>query len=437
MSSKMNEQIRRTFHNYLSLHIVLLAMSSVFAFTRLYKTADPNLIERISFRIDDPSYVRPGFNQTAIIGEHYFGDFQLYMAWASSDNPYSEIFAPNFLPLGYLLLKPLTILPTNYAFMIFCAFSLAILFSAVKSVISFTAPYLGLLEVLNVFLLLFVFTTATIVDFDRGNAHTLVLGLVIGGVSCRLWRNTALGVTLILAAASFKPYLFLVLILFCEKGDFKELLQKIVLYSFFTVVLYQILENNVLEAIRSNLNAIARYGNEEGMGYIFGSGSLVGAFYRYLEIAVGSQSAQDFMFANVFSIQVISALLALLGVLVWFQFSLPFSFRLFGLLSLTSVAQAGSASYQWGWVGLVLLLDLTMYEKSHVSGNFRRLFRYLLVTIVISALVPVWTWASLPSGTRWQNPQFFVLSPLVTLLNLILLLNISGTTTAFRLRRLK
>ncbi len=422
MRLKIDEHPIRALHKYLSTHIVLLAASTGFAFTRLYNPNTTNLIERISWRIDDPSWVTPDFLQTTVIGQHYFGDFQLYMAWAASDNPYSISYAPTYLPFGHLLLKPLTLLPTNLAFMFFWAISLMTLFFAVKSIVSFTAPHLNAYEILNVFLFLFVFTTSTIVDFDRGNLHTFILGLMIGGVSCYLRKNISLGVMLILVASSFKPYLFILLVLFLEKENYKEALRKCAVYVFSSLVLYSLFQESASQALRSTFKALSRYGNEEGIPYILQSGSFVGSISRNIEFLWGRQSAESFLYANIFFIQAVSALLVLLGVLVWLQFSLPLAYRLFGLLSISSVAQAGSAAYQWGWLALVILLDLTFREEKRVAATFQKIVRIVIAFSVICALIPVWTWIDTPAGGEMQHPQFLVLAPLITLLNLVFFL---------------
>jgi hypothetical protein len=83
-----------------------------------------------------------------------------------------------------------------------------------------------------------------------------------------------------------------------------------------------------------------------------------------------------------------------------------------GALSIITLAQPGSAAYNWGWVGVVVIVFLFEKLKREPRDTADWSFWYLQIVAGL-ALVP--TWVSLPSlsGDTRQTMSYLILSPIV------------------------
>jgi hypothetical protein len=83
-----------------------------------------------------------------------------------------------------------------------------------------------------------------------------------------------------------------------------------------------------------------------------------------------------------------------------------------GALSIISVAQPGSTGYNWGWVGVVVIVYLVdlMKKAQADSGGYSPWFLQILAGL---ALVPSWIYFPSPSGDLRQNGHNMILSPIV------------------------
>jgi hypothetical protein len=158
--------------------------------------------------------------------------------------------------------------------------------------------------------------------------------------------------------------------------------------------------------------ANAKFTSEFSIPFISNSGSLVGSAHRISEFAFGLEFSNKLLLEVLWFVPVVSLLLVVLGMLIWYRSHLPIWVRLMGALSIISVAQPGSAGYNWGWVGVVVIVFLFEKLKREPRDTADWSFWYLQIVAGL-ALVP--TWVSLPSlsGDTRQTMSYLILSPIV------------------------
>ncbi len=185
------------------------------AWTRLYYSTGPSLIERISFTAKDPSWLPPGITGTPIIGDHYFGDLQLFLAWSKISNPYALELSAQYLPLAKFILSPVASMQQNIGFSFYVLVSLGLLYWAwhkiVRAKIWELGPQKG--NSFNLFAFALIFTLPLLVDLDRGNLYSIsIASLILCLVYFQEDKHFVSFIYLALATV-FKPYFLIPIII--------------------------------------------------------------------------------------------------------------------------------------------------------------------------------------------------------------------------------
>jgi hypothetical protein len=174
----------------------------------------------------------------------------------------------------------------------------------------------------------------------------------------------------------------------------------------------QAFSGNFLEGFRSMWEANARYTSEFSIPFISNAGSLVGSAHRISEFAFGLEFSNKLLLEVLWVVPVVSLLLVVLGMLIWYRSHIPIWVRLMGALSIISVAQPGSAGYNWGWVGVVVIVFLLENLKRETPDTAYWSQWYLQIVAGL-ALVPTWVYLPSLSGDIRQNMSYLILSPIV------------------------
>lgn len=397
-----------------------LTLSAALAWATFYLPGGSDLLYRVSFRPDDPSWVPPDYVANPIMGVHYFGDFELYRAWAQQANPYDLELSAAYLPVAHLIWSPIAALPERVGLALYLVASTLVL-GAGFAAISRGGWRESKSNFITLFLLFGILTVPTLVDFDRGNLQTLVLGATAIFVGKGLQQRALPALPWLLAAAAFKPYLLIMSIAFVDRRSWRATMSIVFGYLAANLALLAWINGGAVIGVMRWYEAFSKYGTSEGIPYMMHSGSLVGAISRWLEFGYGSEFAYDFLERHLLLLQIISLGMLVLGLAVWFQKTLPTWARLLGLFSIVTVAQAGSAQYQWVWVGFVMIAFL--YEAGDGVGHTIRLDNrfWVLQTLAVLALIPMWYAPVFPSGASRGMPAFLVLTPLVVIVLIYLL----------------
>jgi hypothetical protein len=252
-----------------------------------------------------------------------------------------------------------------------------------------------------------------LVDLDRGNVQSVALAGTIFFFAYGLRGKWVVAILWLLFAASLKPYLLIFSIAFLSKRSFRAHALMGLSFCLVNVLLMQAFSGNFVEGFRSMWEANARYTSSEfSLPFISNAGSLVGSAHRISEFAFGLEFSNKILFEALWVVPIISFFLVVLGMLIWFRSRLPIWVRLMGALSIITLAQPGSAAYNWGWVGVVVIVFLLDQLKKGSLDTANWSFWYFQVVAGL-ALIPTWVSLPSPSGDMRQNMSYLILSPIV------------------------
>lgn len=385
-----------------------------------YFVDGPDLVQRLSFQTNDPSWVPDTFNQLPIIGEHYFGDLQLLIAWGENQDPYSVLIPAQHLPVAQGLLRVLSLLPMNLVFVGYLTSSLLMLWYAAKNLVSVASNNTRRLDFLD-FGLFILLTVPVLVDLDRGNVNSICISCTVIYLSMIQSGKPVKGLLFLLIGCSFKPYL--ALFLFCSPMRFvsRRWISVLTAFAMLNVIGFKLFAGAFWNGFIDWLNAFIRYGSSDGASYMMISGSLTGSLSRWIELLIGHSDTVNYLQSNIAIVRYVSGIAVLIGFLLWYKATLPWWIRTGAILSIITVAQPGSAQYQWTWVGFVLLASLyTDPSKSSHPLARSPSARKILYVVFLLAAMPTWIEYSVDQVDRFF-PQYLFLSPLIILLGIVLL----------------
>jgi hypothetical protein len=411
MSTVGTEKVDR----FLTIHLGLLALSAAVFWTAHYFIAPAvDLVERVSWRASDEPWVATGSAVIEpLVGVHYFGDLLTFRSYGLVWNPYYESLAlpAQHLPSGQLFAMLLATIPIQILLIFYLVFSVVILFIAIRTLAN-SILKISLWKYAQLFLIFSLLSIPMIVDFDRGNVQSVALAGTIFFFAYGLRGKWLVAILWLLFAASFKPYLLIFSLAFLSKRNIRAHALMGLAFCSLNVLLMEAFSRNFLEGFSSMWEANAKFTSEFSIPFISNSGSLVGSAHRISEFAFGLEFSNKLLLEVLWVVPVISLLLVALGMLIWYRSHLPIWVRLMGALSIISVAQPGSAGYNWGWVGVVVIVFL-LEKLKEVSLEARDWSPWYLQIVAALALVP--TWVSLPSlsGDIRQNMSYLILSPIV------------------------
>lgn len=365
-------------------------------------------IDRISFRAVDPPWLPDGLTSQPRLGLHHFGDLELLLGWAQTQNPYRPTLAvpATYFPVADAFLGLFAQLPTALETLLYLSVSVSLAIFACRR----AAPTLFKSDhrIFSTLTVLLVFATApTIVDLDRGNVHTICISLLVLFFTSR----TPSGIIFLLIAASLKPYYLIFLALYAFKGDgLRRSSVFALLWLSANIFLMRMQTGSWIRGWEYWLDANRRFGDIRGSGFFFNSGSLAGTILRWIELTAGWDRASQWLETNFFWVEFVSfASLAYLGTLAYgFRQQPPFQFA--SCAAIITISQNGSAIYQWGWVGFFVLMCLESYGAA--SG---RRIRPIAPVVLFSAGVLIPWWIKVPTVGR-QQPQFLLLAPITLLI---------------------
>ena len=411
MSTVGTEKVDR----FLTIHLGLLALSAAVFWTAHYFIAPAvDLVERVSWKASDEPWVATGSAVIEpLVGVHYFGDLLTFRSYGLVWNPYYESLAlpAQHLPSGQLFAMVLAAIPIEILLIFYLVFSVAILYVAIRTLAN-SILKISLWKYTQLFLVFSVLSIPMIVDFDRGNVQSVALAGTIFFFAYGLRGKWLVAILWLLFAASFKPYLVIFSLAFLSKRNIRVHALMGLAFCSLNVLLMEAFSRSFLEGFSSMWEANAKFTSEFSIPFISNSGSLVGSAHRISEFAFGLEFSNKLLLEVLWVVPVISLLLVVLGMLIWYRSHLPIWVRLMGALSIISVAQPGSAGYNWGWVGVVVIVFLVEKLKREPVATADWSPWYLQIVAGL-ALVP--TWVSLPSLSEdiRQNMSYLILSPIV------------------------
>lgn len=407
-----------------SIHLSLLTISAGVAWLFQYFPGGKPLVERLSFKAEDPSWVAPGYTGKPLIGVHHFGDFEYPMSMGLQLNPWNQDMPAPWLPTIQPVFTFLATLDYGIAFGIYFIASLGAIFAGSWAVARLFGK-VNFWNFIRVSLIFLFLTGPTLMDFDRGNWHSLMIGLAAYFLAKTIKGESTWNVLFILFCASLKPYYILFLVAYIGTQFNKKILVfSISAFLFVNLTMWHFMTGSALEGVKLFLIDMNFYTGSTseaanfGLEQIMHSGSLAGAATRIVEFFAGSEAAFVWLQGNIQFLQA-GSLAYILAALYFIGFTkAPVWQKYFSLFSIVSLGNLGSMGYTWGWVGIVAIALYFGYSENLSSGNKQiSILKQILLQLVIAlTLIPSWVHTpGAPSGVFRSLPQFLILAFLILL----------------------
>lgn len=401
---------------YLKLQILFTSLSFVSVWIAQYFLGTPlNLIEKLSFKVVDPPWLPSNIQPIPILGNHFFGDWQLDTTWAiDGNNPYiSEVMPSRTPPLGLFFTSFFGLAGIRIGWIIFAVASLALafkLFHVCTTSISGVYKY-------TLFVFVFLLNSSVIVSLDRGSSHILAFAAV--GLSVYYFRNNHFyyGTAFYVIATAFKPQ-FIVMLLFLIglQKVYKILLLLIfpfVLNLFFMILFYQPFEESFLGYLKGSSLLTTGGGNENAAGIIADSVSIVGFFSRWIEARNGIGGSLSWIQNNGLLFGVISILWLVILILTITFRTVSWNVRVVLILSTASLILPSSGVYTLGWTFVAVFLIILGKETSNPKFQKFRMGTddIFLAVILISTVTPTFFTDFMISGLSRRLPMSIMYFP--------------------------
>jgi len=364
-----------------------------------------NLIQSISYQPADQPWLPPSVGGSAIVGNHYFGDFQLPYFFIKDANPYlpNNLFN-NILPLGQLTFEFFRIFTLKAATCLFLIISIAIYAMAIFRLLSISKN-LSITDRTIISLMIVGFNAPVISAIDRGAPVLIVCGIVammIPGIiknsfsKSEIWRYSFF----LSWAMSAKIYLIpFVLLLFWITN------RKIVYYStslfLFLNLICSFLFGGVAPVARQLYSSLHAFSGVNNVALLQNSISFTGGLEQIIQRFFHHQNLILFIAKIGFFPG-----LVLMGVLYFSAYRsyvdkhyvLIIGFSMFQYISPVSYA------YTAVWAGAALAMLIAFYTQEEINLYDRASLP--LVIGVMSQMIPT----LLPTIYRWATPVLWFAS---------------------------
>lgn len=407
-------------HKVETIMVLSGALSLAIAWCLQYFPNSMSLVERLSYKVEDPSWAYPGYESIPIIGQHYFGDFQYFISFSAATNPWDGEMTNTPFLLNNIIYLILGNLPIFISWVLFVCLSLITLFFGARALVIAAGPKFDNWNFIRRFLIFVLLTAPVLMDFDRGNSHSIAVGAAAIFVGNEMQGNKSRwNIVWLFLAISIRPYYAILLFILIHKKKYKLTTVSLSIFLTINLIYIQLVSGNVFVVARNYLATMLGFAgsSEFGMGQIAHSGSLAGAAHRLVEYFFGFQISFQWLKDNILLLEAASLLYIISVLFLWTREKIARSLRVFFLFSVVGVAQPGAMGYTWIWLGLCALAIIYETEKDSFFTNtreqFSRISQIWLAVIFVVGLVPTWVILPSLSGSNRQVANFLVLTPLL------------------------
>jgi hypothetical protein len=399
---------------YQFIQIFLTLIALIHAWTLQYKTPDstPSLLNRISFIVEDAPWMPPGLKSEAILHLHHFGDWTLGIGYALTSNPYSqdlEIPAP-VPPFGLVVMKLFALVGFQISYLIFVALTMLIWVSLVNKLFNEKTSK----ERLVILFFFVAFAAASIFAVDRGAAHLFLIGL-IGHAYILFDRKRYIYAFLcILVAASFKPYMILMLLWAVRKGQISRSVKAFAAILIINLLSLLSITGNLYTGLIQYFRASNNYANEFIIPWITDGASPLSFVFKTIESIRGNEDGIAFLevavnYSGLIGISILTIFLPLI-----INKKIPEFVAAVLLLSLNSLVIPASMAYTlvWGSLGaLIFMKEIERYPRINPKINLALV--YFTAILLLIVITPYFGQLPLLSGGARKNVnQYFYIIPL-------------------------
>jgi len=395
---------------FLNLYVPIFSTLLVYVIFHSLYFGTTNFYEIWSFRVQDPPWMPDNLQAYKILGNHFFGDFQLPYGAAYIENGYKGDFV-TILPFGFILYKIATLFSVQASLILFTFLGFAVFYTSI---------YVWIEKHSNLrHLLAFSLTAMSIpvwVAVDRGALSLLTVGLmgiVLKRIMMSVEKNSKNGIkiswidaVLISLVVSWKIY-FIIPIFLVFLFSFREFCKKILFVLLSTNFLASfIVAGSPIVAINGLLRSYLTQAGDGNPGWIFGGVSLsklIASLYWY-----SHSYEQSIAFSVKYSKYLLIPGLFFVGYLVLKFLRTEFITKnlLVAALSTSFLIIPVAGSYTLVVCGLCIAIMLGDSTEKVISNS-----RILLILVCTLSLLP------LPTNYYLTViPLFWVLTALVILL---------------------
>jgi hypothetical protein len=386
--------------------LVILGIALAQAWILQYYFND-SLISIISFRGFDPSWVPKGTSFGPALGDHYFGDFEQYMGYATSHTPpYSSAIQ---FPAGYGPISIVMVKVFNFLF----GWPGAVLVFLPVTLLFFLW---GMCRLMGGFLsarllgILMVFTGGIIICLDRGNLQILVATLCVWFCVGVVEDRPLLTILPLAVGMSMKLYVAVLLLVLIRQRRWRDTGSVIAVSLAIYLVCFAFVGGGYLSDIRNFVHTNVLFASSPTLGFVVGCVSAASVVYKIILLSMGTNNFLHFLQHSPTSyIQIPGLVIAALCAAVIWLTKRPVEYMLVAALALMQLGPA--STYPYVEINTVIELALLMRIASRppipdthsVPDTDPVISRWVLVVCIGFLLIGSAPWFGDIYGTDGSN----------------------------------
>lgn len=411
------------FGDWLFVFIVIGFVLSLFVgIVTAYVLGPEVAISQYLWTLADPTWMPPGQQSIPLLGSHHFGDWQIFIGWAKSENPY--LLTPlsfNGLPVLYWLLVPLSGLNLGLTFVIMWGLTLAVF----SICFYFGLRYLPIQNRLVISFLLLFLSTGMIWSFTRGSMQALAIGMT--AISIYLYsknKNLYSGI-LFAVACSIKPYLLLFLLWPILEKKYKQIGIFAICFGVVSLLGFYLMNGGFYDTFFGWLTGNSHYASEDG-AYLMTKGVGLFSLLLYLiGIYNGAAGVSSFIGEAPNWVFVLPGAIWILGILfLYLRGKTPKWIILIFLLAASQLVMPASQIYTMAFAAFAVLIFFQNVRKlKEPTSNRTSIGIWFVLFALLSSIVPMQISPTINSFEIWNFGAF--ISPIFWTISMIYFVLIS------------
>jgi hypothetical protein len=403
--------VERSVDRRLDVSVILLCLTSFFIVYEIlnsHYTQTPSLIEKMSWIINDPPWM-PVPNQIEFFkpfwGGHYFGDFLIWLGYATTPNPYAQHIPAQSLPLGVFFFKFLLLFGVQGSFILWIVLSSLLPLIVIYAI----DPSLNFRQKLLIFTASVPLTASFIVAIDRGGIQFVSTSLLLLGFIALFRSKVLLGYLLLIVAVSIKPYLVLPLIYLLARKYYKYFFSTLFFLLISNLIFFIfLLPGSLLSNLSLLLKSMVQYQkSDSAAGYALGNGtSLFGGVEQFFALIIGFSRTEQYFSSRPLFTTFFSLFWIIVVAFIVFNRKTPMWVSFFFCLSLVQLVVASTGKYGANWLFIAIILfklDPKYLSKigegvSVIEFKFSKFFDVMIISSIFLSLLPLTQFITSPDG---------------------------------------
>ncbi len=374
--------------------IVNLLCYLLILFRIFYLPSAQSLRQHWSFIYNDQPWTPSGIKAIPIIGNHYFGDFQLGLLYSSLENPYQgNLLLPyGYPPVVHQILKPISKLDLQVAFLGYLLMIILILYWFVNLLSRELGENRNRFKLIS--LLICGLSTPLAVALDRGNFVIFsitfaTIAVYLGLSNKRIISNQQFIAAILLAAAiNLKAYVAVIVILMICLRKIRFAFLSVIFTLLPNILLSFMYPGSFLQVTRKFIQSLFYYSENPDPYFALSGNSQIAGIGRFMEVILNMNPHEFVVNINSFNLLLGMIWLGLTIFLVMDK-EMPTNLRIIIILSNLQFFSPVSMFYTgiWSMFSLLLLLQYLILKRNSSIRNWN-LYVLLMSLCAIIAIAP-------------------------------------------------